>query len=388
MLDLLEAHFEESIDLNDPLLHWKQKSWGRFCELGWPQPKQEAFQYIPLKHLEIPKAGVPGVAISGSDHPFRIVFVDGFFSEEQSRVGKGIVCLSLDQAMRPYGIFLQNRIARTMKEETDPFAALNGAFQGKGIFLYVSPKVEAKLSIEQLFTKEQMASPRVMLYLGRGAKLEIQQRAGEAFFCNSHFDAVLDENAELIFRDAPSTTGTLFQSIRASLKRNSRFAAHLYSEGTSLARTSLRVQLLEENSEALLQGLWRLDESRQCHIHATIEHLAPHTRSRQHFKGILKGRSRSSFEGKIYVHPTAQKTEAYQLNNNLLLSDEAAAYSKPNLEIFADDVKASHGATIAQLNAEDLFYLRSRGLSLSDAQQCLIDGFCRELIECIPENKR
>ena len=148
-------------------------------------------------------------------------------------------------------------------------------------------------------------------------------------------------------------------------------------------RSSLRIELLEENSEALLQGLWRLKEKKECHTHTLVQHLAPHTRSRQHYKGVLQEEAKSSFTGKIYVHPEAQKTEAYQLNNNLLLSPQSKAYSKPNLEIFADDVKASHGATIAQLNAEDLFYLQSRGLTKKEAQEFLIEGFCKELGECL-----
>ncbi len=115
-----------------------------------------------------------------------------------------------------------------------------------------------------------------------------------------------------------------------------------------------------------------------------VEHVAPHCRSRQHFKGILRGKSRSSFEGKILVRPEAQKTEAYQLNNTLLLSDDCRGFAKPNLEVFADDVKASHGATVSQLNAEELFYFRSRGFPLSLAQEMLAAGFCNEILKAIP----
>ena len=293
--------------------------------------------------------------------------------------------MPLDEAIRPYGIFLQNRLTRALKEERDPLALLNGALQERGAFLYVPPGAEAKIALEQRFSCAEMVHPRLMVSLGRGAKLTLEQKMGIPFCSNFLFDAWVDEGAELIFKEVENhKQGTIFQSIRAGLKRNSRMALHLYSEGAVLARTSIKVQLLEENSEALLEGLWRLAESRQTHIHTLIEHLAPHTRSRQHFKGVLKGKSRSSFEGKIFVHPLAQKTEAYQLNNNLILGDEAAAYAKPNLEILADDVKASHGATIGQLSQEDLFYLRSRGIPFEEANNFLIEGFCGELSRCLP----
>lgn len=379
MLDLLEEKFEERLASNDPLLSWKQKSWDRLLELGWPK------EAVSFKDLPFSKE--PGSISFTSIHPYPLVFIDGFFDETHSRIPPGIIALPLEQAIRPYGIFLQNRLTKALKEESDPFVLLNGAFQGRAVFLYVPPKIEAKITVELLFTKEEVASPRLMLYLGRGARLEIEMETRNPGISNAHFDAVLDLGAECVVKEISrkAPQGTRFQSIRASLKRDSRFAMHLYSEGAFLARTSLKVQLLEENSETLLQGLCKLGDQRQHQIYSQVEHLAPHTRSRQHFKAVLHDKSRFHFEGKIYVHPIAQKTESYQLSNNLLLSDEAFASCKPNLEVLADDVKASHGATIAQLNVEDLFYLRSRGLSLEEAKQCLIEGFCSELIHCLPK---
>jgi Fe-S cluster assembly protein SufD len=143
------------------------------------------------------------------------------------------------------------------------------------------------------------------------------------------------------------------------------------------------VQLAEENSSVSLQGLSMLTDQRQAHMHALIDHAAPHCESRQHFKSALAGQSQSSFEGKIFVRPIAQKTMAYQLNNNLILSDQARSNSKPNLEIFADDVKASHGSTVTQLSQEELFYLRSRGLPKEEAKSLLTHGFCKELIDAL-----
>jgi Fe-S cluster assembly protein SufD len=150
-----------------------------------------------------------------------------------------------------------------------------------------------------------------------------------------------------------------------------------------IARHSLRVHIQGENADALLQGLWHQKKSSQTHTHVFVEHAAPHAKSLQKFKGVLKDTAQSSFEGKIFVRPEAQKTEAYQLNQNLLLSDAAIANAKPNLEVFADDVKASHGATFSQVDDEQLFYLKSRGLSPEAASRLLIRGFMQEMIDQI-----
>lgn len=379
----LETYWEEQIDPKDLLFNARKKSWDHFLELGLPRPKQEAFQYLPLSKLQFPKpAERKTLSLAPAQTP-RIVFVDGFFEESLSHLPSPLVCLPLDQAMRTYGLFLQNRLAKTLKEEKDPFAVLNGALQGRGAFLYAPPKFRLETPIEVVhhFTGVGFVSPRLEVYLGRMARLElIQSYTGNPSFCNLAIESSLDEGSELIFTDLQERQAQFFEAVRATQKRDSRFVFRAFTQGAPISRTSMKVLLAEENSETLLQGLWSLTGDLQNHIHATVEHAAPNTRSRQHFRGVLREKSRSSFEGKIFVRPIAQKTEAYQLNRNLVLSDEASAHAKPNLEIFADDVKASHGATVSQLDAEELFYLRSRGLDLDEAKKWLVNGFCSELI--------
>jgi Fe-S cluster assembly protein SufD len=170
-------------------------------------------------------------------------------------------------------------------------------------------------------------------------------------------------------------------TFRSVLKRDARLELFHATSGAKNVRFSASAELLEENSSFLFRSLGMLHGNRQAHVHALADHAAPHCTSRQHVKMVLNGPSKSSFEGKIYVRPPAQKTEAYQLNNNLLLSESALASAKPNLEIFADDVKASHGATFSQLSPEELFYLRSRGLPLAEAKSLLLQAFCREIID-------
>ncbi len=372
---MLKTYWADLLDPKDPLLNFRKKGWDLFEEIGLPQPKQEAFQYLTKKTFSFPPLAERKEKIGATGEG--LVFVDGFLQEQH--VPAPLVCLSLEAAMRSYGLFLQNRLAKLLKEETDPFAALNGAFQGGGAFLYVPPKCKAALHLLFLNTSDEMVNPRLHLYLGRGSQLQITQTSqGKAGFCNTVLDFVLDEGAELTFCDRAQGD---FQAIRTLQKRDSKWKALFL--GKTL-RTSVKVQLAEENSEAQLYGLARLEGAEEAHIHVAVEHMAPHTRSRQHFKSVLKEQSRFSFEGKILVRPAAQKTEAYQLNNNLLLSDRASANAKPNLEIFADDVKASHGATVGQLDEEQLFYLRSRGLGLEQAREWLIEGFCKEILDQAP----
>lgn len=370
---MLESYWADLLDPKDPIINDRKKAWDRFESIGLPRPKQEAFQYL-TKKLNFPNlAERKNIAMNPVNG---LVFVDGFFEETFSQIPNPLVCLPFEVAYRSYGLFLQSRIAKLINQETDPFAALNGAFQGRGAFLYVPPKCKAALQLMQVYTSDEMVSPRLHIFLGRNAELKLTQTSqGTSGFSNSAIDFVLDSGAKLSFVDQAEGH---FQAIRATLKRDSKLKSVFL--GPKL-RTSIKMELAEENSEAELYGLAHLNGDGESHIHVNVEHAAPHSRSRQHFKSVLKGNSRFSFEGKIHVHPIAQKTEAYQLNNNLILSDDASANAKPNLEIFADDVKASHGATTGQLNEEELFYLRSRGLGLEQARDWLVGGFCKEILD-------
>jgi len=377
-------HLFEGIASSKEVFPWRKRSWDRFLEKGIPKRGQEEFQYVNLGHLPNPTKG----ALKELPIPSHtLLFVDGFF--QGANLPTPLVSLKTSAAMLVYGIFLQNRLKSTLDEETDPFALMNGALHGEGAFLYVPPNttLEKPIEIHHHFTTSEMSSPRIQVFLGRGASIKIVERmVGEGFFSNHYADISLDSGASLFWGASgpKSPQAQHFSAIRTLLKKESRFHFLTVTKGMKLSRNSLKVQLLEEGGEALLQGLSCLDQDLESHSHVTVEHKAPHTQSRQHFKTVLKEKSKSSFEGKIKVHSVAQKTEAYQLNNHLLLSDEAEAHAKPNLEISADDVKASHGATVSQLKEEELFYFRSRGISLPEAKEALVQGFCDEILEQVP----
>jgi Fe-S cluster assembly protein SufD len=172
-------------------------------------------------------------------------------------------------------------------------------------------------------------------------------------------------------------------SIRAVQKRDSSFTWINVNRGALTHRTDYKVWLKGENSSVSLDGLAMLEGKKEAHAHIMLIHEGQYSRSRQLFKNVLQDLSRSSFEGQIIVEKDAMKTDAFQLNNNLLLSERAHADSKPMLKIFADDVKASHGATVGALDPEELFYLRSRGLPKEEAKKALTDAFCQEVLDMI-----
>jgi Fe-S cluster assembly protein SufD len=173
-------------------------------------------------------------------------------------------------------------------------------------------------------------------------------------------------------------------NLAARVGRDGRFTAHTVSVGGALVRNDLEVLLAEEGAECELRGLFLGSGSRLVDNHTAVDHAVPHCTSRELYKGVLSGRSKGVFRGRVVVRPDAQKTDATQSNPNLLLGDRAEIDTKPQLEIYADDVKCSHGATVGQLDEDALFYLRSRGIGQDDARELLVRAFANEIIEALP----
>lgn len=291
----------------------------------------------------------------------------------------GVEALPLAQAALTYGAFLNSRWSRSLKEETSAHAALNGAVHGEGLFFYIPPgtKVEAPIHLNHHLAPDTLTLPRVHLFIGAGAQVELIEKVSGEGQCNGLFDIALEDGVRATLTLLHD--GHIHSSIRATLKRNAHLKTFAYTESGSLTH-DYRVALAGENGEVDLTGGWHLRDDHRINNNIHVEHIAPHCRSSQLFKGVLHDTSRSSFIGKIYVHREAQKTDAFQLNNNLILSDRASAHSEPNLEIFADDVKASHGSTTGQFDPAELFYLRTRGLTESAAKSLLVDAFLKQVM--------
>lgn len=385
----------------------RDQAWKRYSDLGLPHKKNPGYQYFPLSKFYQQNYVLSKLTEISTDqfYPFiypecrnsYLIFLNGQYVpslSDRKAIPEEIVIMRLKDALHKHGRFLQMRLSRGLREENDPFVNLNIAMVQMGLFLYV-PKdicVESPIQCLNLIDNDQSAlfNPRIHISMGKKSQaLFIEDHVclrNREFFSNSVIDVALEEGAKLdhygIFN--PNAKGYYFTSMRASLRSNSVLNSLTCGSASRSLKQDFRVSLSGENAFCDLKGINLLSENLQAHVNVLIEHVAPHCRSNQLFKNVVNDSGKASFEGKIYVHPKAQKTEAYQLNNNLLLGERASSNSKPNLEIFADDVKASHGATVTQLNPEHLHYLCSRGLDTETARQLLLKGFIFEIVEKFP----
>jgi len=395
-LNYLKEVFIESLPEDAFFKNLREKAWVQ-CSL--PDKTHEAFQYVPLRELYVksyPRSVIfsDEAMIASYIYPecqkSYLVFINGHYHPLLSKVPEGVVVDSLPDSLLSYGHFLKQRLSKILTEETDPFALLNMALHASGAFIYFPPKFTLSTPIEiiNLFTGPSF--PRFQLFLGAQAEIHLISKSVSLtelpFWSSSLMDISIEEGASFHHVDKidmPSENWH-FQAVRASLKADSRYHSISFTKGAKSIRQDYKVALLGENASADLQGLSLLSGSHQAHTHVLMQHLAPHCHSMQSFKNVLYDNSQSSFQGQIYVDQKAQKTQAYQINNNLVLGAGAIANSKPNLRIFADDVKASHGSTVGQLDPQALFYLRTRGFTEAEAKEFLVMGFCKELVDQIP----
>ena len=388
---------------------FKKLAWDRLQEIGFPSKSSEAFQYVSFRKLceSFPalESSVQHTSKSLDLTPFVleeskesvIVLKDGIFCPELSCIPASLIVYSLEEALKSsYSSFFKHRIQGLIQQEKDPFALLNASLCEGGVFIYAPAKTFLKVPIQILHIQTNpllpYLGPRVHCFLGAQANIQIvssfKNVCNESFstLYNDFFDVSLEEHS--VFSHTFSTEEDFsswgFSSFKASLKKESSLHSFFATVGSPGFRRDYFISLLGERACAHLNGLTALSSSFESHVHVHMDHSAPSCTSHQLFKNVLAGKSRSSFTGKIHVKRSAQKTEAYQLNQNLLLSDVAMANTKPSLEIFADDVKASHGATVSQMDEEQLFYLKTRGVSSLEAKSLLLIGFCAEVLDKIP----
>ncbi len=404
----LERSFTECSE--DALAKWRRLGWNQLQSVGLPTLKQEDYRYLRLRKMWAKKWDKPAFRDLGKAEVEAhllpecegrcIVFVNGVFSEDLSSLEENgdLSLIKLSDATKKYRGFLQGRLKRSAQEERDPFVLANQAAHREGAFLYLQPGrvVERPIQLLHLIDCEEGAQlfPRFQVFAGAQSELSLIRSTHllneSAPFVSSLLDLAIEEGAKVaLYGRESQSRGHHFDALRATQKRDSRLSSALLTEGAEISRRDYHVTLTGENAECDLAGLALLHGKSEAHTYVTVDHQAPHCRSWQLFKGVFDDFSRSSFEGKIMVRQAAQKTDAYQLNKNLLLSENAHADSKPNLEIFADDVKASHGSTVGQLDPDQLHYLRTRGCSKQQAKRLLIRGFAREALEkfTLPEER-
>jgi Fe-S cluster assembly protein SufD len=271
---------------------------------------------------------------------------------------------------------------------------LNQAFFEDGVFIHVPAGVEVSQPVQLIFisTAKQAGAaiqPRNLIIAEANSKLTVIESyvhtASAAYFTNAVTELVAGDNAnvELVKLQDEATDAFHIATIHGLFGRASNVWVHSFALGAKLSRNNIRAKLDGEGLECVLNGLYLTRDEQLADHHMIVEHAQPHCASHEYFNGILDDKSKGVFHGRILVRQIAQKTDAKQTNKNLLLSDDATADTKPQLEIYADDVKCTHGATIGQLNDESIFYLRSRGIDRPTAKRMLIHAFAGEIIERI-----
>ena len=398
----LDLH-KKLIEQGSPALaELQQVALNRFELLGFPHSKHEMYTYLNTKGLVETAFGLSDGSKKVSEdfvasHIYPdcesqcLVFVDGVLNRDLSRLeGLNSYLVPLSEAISDQE--LKKYLSETAENENDVFAALNTAFCGEGLVFKVGDNTQISGPVQVLFVSTGgspvMHVPRLVWQLGNLSEVKVIEKfvgVEGGYFINAVQDWLLAEGAGVSFTQvqADASDSWHFSKTRVHLHRNSRFHSTNASFGTQLARHHYDVRLKEEGSELRLNGVSVLDDKEQVHNFIRIHHEAPQCVSHQHFKNIINGQARSSFDGTVIVNQGAQLTNSNQLINNLMLSNDCHADNKPNLMIFADDVKCTHGATIGQIDEEQWFYLQTRGLSARVAKELLTRSFAKSIIETI-----
>jgi Fe-S cluster assembly protein SufD len=398
----LDLH-KKLIEQGSPALaELQQVALNRFELLGFPHSKHEMYTYLNTKGLVETAFGLSDGSKKVSEdfvasHIYPdcesqcLVFVDGVLNRDLSRLeGVNTYLVPLSEAVSDQE--LKKYLSETAENENDVFAALNTAFCGEGLVFKVGDNTQISGPVQVLFVSTGgspvMHVPRLVWQLGNLSEVKVIEKfvgVEGGYFINAVQDWLLAEGAGVSFTQvqADASDSWHFSKTRVHLHRNSRFHSTNASYGTQLARHHYDVRLKEEGSELRLNGVSVLDDKEQVHNFIRIHHEAPQCVSHQHFKNIINGQARSSFDGTVIVNQGAQLTNSNQLINNLMLSNDCHADNKPNLMIFADDVKCTHGATIGQIDEEQWFYLQTRGLSARVAKELLTRSFAKSIIETI-----
>ncbi|MCX6152334.1 MAG: Fe-S cluster assembly protein SufD [Ignavibacteriales bacterium] len=381
----------------------------KFAELGFPTTKSEDWKYTNLTPLlnfnYVPAVLENETSITANEiekylikdlKATLLVFVNGIYVKELSRrlpQTEKIEVIKFNSLSQSDVKYIENHFSKYVKIDNG-FVALNTAFSLNGVIIKIPENLIVEDPIHFLFLSGDektnvLAQPRNILLAGKNSQTKIIESyhsiSENPYLLNSVNEIVLEENAILDFYKIQNEGDKAFHISRTEVhqKRSSVFTSTTISMGGEIIRNDLNAVLADENSECHFFGLYLADGKRLVDNHTLIDHAKPHCHSNELYKGILDEKSRGVFNGKVIVRKDAQKTLAYQSNKNLLISRDARIDTKPQLEIFADDVKCSHGATVGQLDDQSLFYLQSRGISKEKARSILIKAFASDIIDLI-----
>ena len=409
-LDLYRKNIERVSGMSSGYINaFRKEAFERFSILGIPTKKNEAYKYTNLNTFfdyDYNNYFIPSEADFIKAEEFRcditdldaygLVLLNGFYptiNEKIRELPDGVIVGSLNEAARRFPELIEKHYGKYAKSDTDGLIDLNTAMASDGIFIYVPEKTVSVKPVQIVnlvdAEKEMFNQHRNLIIVGKGAQITIiicdhtlspvkaltnavtEVHVDE----NSHFNLIRVQNEH---NNAAKMTHTFIHQEKNSVASSNNITLH-----GGLVRNSTYHFLGGEGAECHSYGLFLADKFQHVDNFVNIDHHSPHCTSNQLFKGVLDDASTGAFNGRIVVRPDAQKTLAYQKSNNILLTDDAKMDTKPQLEIFADDVKCSHGAAVGQLDGEALFYMQSRGINKREARLMLMFGFAHEVIQNI-----
>lgn len=412
-ITLFHEHQGEIMDAEPAFLSgMRREAIADFERLGFPKKKAENYKYVHLEPFfngTLETRFAPRKLEFDIQEMFRcdiptldthvLLVLNGFYytttGEKLVEQENGVIFGSLKEATARHPELVRQHLGKYADYRNDPFVALNTACAQDGIFLYVPEKqtLDKPLQIIHLLLSDEneMVQHRNLFIAEKHSKAEViicdHTLSNHMFLTNSVSEMAVAENASLdVVRmqnehnQAVQITNTWIEQRRDSTARHSTITLH-----GGKVRNNLQVKLKGENAHCDANGLFLIDKAQHVDNFTVIEHQQPHCTSNQHYKGVLDDAATGAFSGKIHVFPDAQKTEAYQTNNNVLLSRDAKMHTKPQLEIYADDVKCSHGATVGQIDENALFYLQTRGIPREEARLMLMYAFADDVISGIRE---
>jgi Fe-S cluster assembly protein SufD len=376
----------------------------RFAEVGFPNTRLEDWRFTnvsPIADAKFPLAAgsfaqapalVASVEVPGA---LRLAIVNGQFAaglSDLSAMPKGVRIAALRDGARDGSDGLEEHLAKVFNIDAHPFAALNTARLDDGVAIFVTKGtvVETPIHIVTVTGSDGnpvTAHPRVLVVAGDNSQVRIAQTfigtPDSEYFNNAVAEVVVGEGASVDYYTDQRESESAYHvaNIQARVAAKGVFESHAFSTGAKIQRHDIGIALRGEGADCTMNGVYLADGERLMDTHTSLDHAMPHCTSHEIYKGILAGKAKAVFNGRIIVRIDAQKTDAKQTNRALLLSDEATINSNPQLEIFADDVKCTHGAAVGQLDEEAMFYLQARGLTRVEARDMLLHAFAGEVLQ-------
>ena len=405
--------FEDGVNINSDIHEIRSKAFQNFEKVGFPTKKMEAWKYtslssilkedysiFPDKEKAVSLADVKKFFIHDID-TYKVIFIDGKYSSflsETTHDAIDVCLMSSALTKSKYKAIIENYFNKAAKQ--DNLTSLNTAFAKEGAYIHIPKNTEVEKPIQIInFTtgseSSTMVQPRNLIVVEQNAHVQIIERhqslTENAVLTNSVTEIFADRHATVDYYKVQNDqiTASLIDNTFIEQQSESTVSVHTFSFGGNITRNNLNFFQKGEHVNSILKGVTIIEGKQHVDHHTLVHHIEPNCESHQDYKGIYDERSTGVFNGKVIVEKEAQKTNAYQQNNNVLVSDKSTINAKPQLEIFADDVKCSHGCTIGQLDDQALFYMQQRGIPKKEARALLMYAFANTVLESvkIPEVK-